>query len=140
MMRKLITLIFTLAVCVTALSASAYGQDTSGNTKSTQKAPMMSREAKVTGELVNLDCYVGQELRGAKLTTCSQESMADQPRLALLSGGKLYVLVSDDKSLRLGEKLSEFVGKRMWLIGTRKTLDGGGSALVVRGLRGELAR
>lgn len=146
-MRNLVT--FTILLAFLAVPIIAVGQGSAtgekvaskGTQETKPQAPApKGREKKLTGQLVNLDCYAGQELRGKELADCSQRNASAQSPLAILSGGKLYLLVTNDQSVKLSEKVGQFAGKSFWAVGTPKTVRGGISVLVLRGAGGELAR
>jgi hypothetical protein len=144
-MRNLVTFTFLLAFLAVPIVAVGQGSATGAKvaSKATQDTMAQSpapkgREKKMTGKLVNLDCYAAEDLTAKAIDECSQSSKSARS-LAILSGGKLYLLVTNDTSINLTEKVGQFAGKSFWAVGTPKTVAGV-SVLVLRGAGGELAR
>ena len=146
-MRKLVNFTFLLAFLAVPIVAVGQGSATGekvaskGTQDTAAQAPApKGRERKLTGKLVNLDCYAADDLRAKAIDDCSQNNKSARSPLAILSGGKLYLLVTNDSSINLTEKVGQFAGKSFWAVGTPKTVAGGLSVLVLRGAGGELAR
>ena len=88
-------------------------------------------EEKLTGEVLDLNCYVGHGAQGEKHAACAQKCIAGGAPVGLLADAKVYVLTNGDHSVNLSEKLSPLAGKKVTVTGHAKILEGGGHAFDV---------
>jgi hypothetical protein len=76
-----------------------------------------AKSGKLTGEVVDISCFVGHEGKGDKHAACAQKCIAKGLPVGLLAGNTLYavVLSSHDSP---NEKLAPFAGKLVTMTGT----------------------
>jgi hypothetical protein len=75
------------------------------------------KNGKLTGEVVDITCFIGHEGKGDKHAACAQKCIAKGLPVGLLVGNTLYavVLSSHDSP---NEKLAPFAGKLVTMSGT----------------------
>jgi hypothetical protein len=80
-------------------------------------------EGKLTGEVVDITCYVDHESRGDRHATCAQRCIDKGMPVGLVAGGKLYlVVVSSHESPNA--RLSPYAGKVVTITGKQSERDG----------------
>ena len=83
-------------------------------------------EKTVTGEIVDLMCYVDHNATGDKHASCAAMFIKHGGPVGILSDGKAYLVVGDHKTMN--DQLSEYAGKTITLKG-KLTTNGGISML-----------
>ena len=75
------------------------------------------KSGRLTGEVVDITCFIGHEGKGDKHAACAQKCIAKGLPVGLLVGNTLYavVLSSHDSP---NEKLAPFAGKLVTMSGT----------------------
>ena len=83
-------------------------------------------EKTVTGEVVDMMCYVDHGATGDKHASCAQKCVKGGGPVGLLSEGKAYLVVGDHKPMN--DQLAEYCGKTITLKG--KMAERGGIAML----------
>jgi hypothetical protein len=83
-------------------------------------------EKTVTGEVVDMMCYVDHGATGDKHAPCAQKCVKGGGPVGLLSEGKAYLVVGDHKPMN--DQLAEYCGKTVTLKG--KMAERGGIAML----------
>jgi hypothetical protein len=83
-------------------------------------------EKTVTGEVVDMMCYVDHGATGDKHASCAQKCVKGGGPVGLLSEGKAYLVVGDHKPMN--DQLAEYCGKTVTLKG--KMAERGGIAML----------
>jgi hypothetical protein len=78
---------------------------------------------KLTGEVVDITCYLDHESKGEKHSACARKCIESGMPVGLLAGGKLYaVIVSSHESPNA--KLAPYAGKLVTITGKVLQRDG----------------
>ena len=80
----------------------------------------------VTGEVIDMMCYVDHGATGDKHAPCAQKCVKGGGPVGLLSQGKAYLVVGDHKPMN--DQLAEYCGKTITLTG--KMAERGGIAMI----------
>src|SRR2546428_8119037 len=80
----------------------------------------------VTGEVIDMMCYVDHGATGDKHASCAQKCVKGGGPVGLLSEGKAYLVVGDHKPMN--DQLAEYCGKTITLKG--KMAERGGIAMI----------
>ncbi len=117
-MRRILVLLLAVATIVTA--GSAQGK------KGDKPAKSADKETTVTGEVVDVSCYLAQGAKGADHQSCAEACIkAGGPVGILSSSGKLYLSVMpDDHSGGPSAKLMDYIGKQVKATGSVHTKAG----------------
>ena len=84
-------------------------------------------EGSWTGEIVDLDCYIGNGLKGADHATCAKTCItAGKPAGLLTDSGDVILLVAGDKA----DVIAELAGQKADITG-KKSEKGGVTMIVV---------
>jgi hypothetical protein len=80
-------------------------------------------DRKLTGEVVDITCYLDHESRGEKHSACAQKCIENGLPVGIVAGGKLYaVIVSSHQSPNA--KLAPYAGKLVTITGKVVERDG----------------
>jgi hypothetical protein len=80
-------------------------------------------EGKLTGEVVDITCYLDHDSKGDKHASCAQKCIDKGMPVGLVADGKLYlVVVSSHESPNA--KLAPFAGKMVTISGKQTERDG----------------
>ena len=112
----LITSIKTIATaaCLAATPAFAHEGEDHGS---------KSKEVTVTGEVVDLTCYVDHSATGEKHADCAQKCIQmGLPAGLKASDGQTYMLIGEHKPIN--EKLAPLAGKTITVKGKESARDG----------------
>jgi hypothetical protein len=97
-----------------------------GNSGSETHLPHEGHHAssgKLTGEVVDITCYLDHESHGEKHATCAQKRIEKGMPVGIVADGKLYVvIVSGHESPNA--KLAPYAGKLVTVTGKRLERDG----------------
>jgi hypothetical protein len=85
-----------------------------------------SSEKTVTGEIVDMMCYVDHNATGDKHAGCASKCIKGGGPVGILSDGKAYLIVGDHKPMN--EELAEYAGKTITLKG--KMASNGGITML----------
>jgi hypothetical protein len=85
-----------------------------------------SAEKTVTGEIVDMMCYVDHNSTGEKHAGCAAKCIKDGGPVGILSEGKAYLVVGDHKPMN--DELAEYAGKTITLKG--KMASNGGISML----------
>ncbi|HEV2096467.1 MAG TPA: hypothetical protein VGQ82_08185 [Chthoniobacterales bacterium] len=109
---------FTAALLVAPL---ALAEDQHG------KEPLDASATKtVTGEVVDMMCYVDHNAMGDKHSTCATKCIKGGGPVGIVSDGKAYLIVGDHKPMN--DQLAEHAGKTVTVKG--KMAERGGIAML----------
>lgn len=79
----------------------------------------------VSGELVDMGCYIGHMAKGEKHTDCAAKCVSGgMPMGVLTSGGKLYLLTMDHDNPDAYNKAKDFAGKQVKVTGPTHVRNG----------------
>jgi hypothetical protein len=91
------------------------------------KEPLSAAATKtVTGEVVDLMCYLDHGAAGDKHAQCAAKCIKGNGPVGLLSEGKAYLVVGEHKAIN--EQLAEYAGKSVTIKG--KMAERGGLAMI----------
>jgi hypothetical protein len=119
-----------VAVAVLGLGGAAWAKDDGKGKKPEAAKPEAAKpaaEEKLTGEVLDMNCYADHKAAGDKHAGCAQKCLAGGAPVGLLSEGKVYMVVTGDHS-NPAQKLAAMGGKKVTLVGKAITFDGGGMA------------
>jgi hypothetical protein len=83
-------------------------------------------EKTVTGEVVDLMCYVDHNATGDKHASCAAKCIKSGGPVGIASEGKTYLIVGDHKPMN--EQLAEYAGKTITVKG--KVAERGGLTMI----------
>jgi hypothetical protein len=85
-----------------------------------------SASKEITGEVVDMMCYVDHNATGQKHAGCAAKCIKGNGPVGIVSDGKAYLIVGDHKPMN--DALAEFAGKTITVKG--KLADRGGIAML----------
>lgn len=85
-----------------------------------------SASKEITGEVVDMMCYVDHNAMGDKHSGCAAKCIKGGGPVAIVSDGKAYVIVGDHKPMN--DQLAEYAGKTITVKG--KMAERGGVAML----------
>lgn len=80
----------------------------------------------ITGEVVDLMCYVDHNSTGEKHASCAKKCIKEGGPVGILSDGKAYLIVGDHKPMN--DQLAEYAGKTITVKG--KVASNGGVTML----------
>ena len=119
-LKTAVTLGFTLALALAPfglLQAQEHEKD---------KADAAATDKTVTGEVVDLMCYMDHNASGEKHAACASKCIKGGGPVGIVSDGKSYLIVGDHKPIN--DQLAEFAGKTITVKG--KLAERGGLAMI----------
>jgi hypothetical protein len=103
-MKLAVALAFTTALAAAPLAlAQERGKENAGATK------------EVTGEIVDMMCYVDHGAKGEKHQACAEKCIKGGGPVGILSEGKTYLVIGDHKPMN--DELAPLAGKTVTLKG-----------------------
>src|SRR5947209_5614883 len=118
--KSLVVVGFTAALAIAPL-ASAHDPDDHA------KDSLDAAAAKtITGEIVDMMCYVDHNASGAKHAECAAKCIKGNGPVGIVENGKAYLIVGEHKPMNA--ELAEFAGKTITLKG--KMAERGGIAMI----------
>ena len=116
-MKRLTVLAFSLALMITALPAIAHqGHHVAGEKVVTKT---------ITGEVVDMGCYLGHAARGEKHVSCATKCLNQGMPMGLLtSNGTLYLVTLDHDNADPFNGLKDMAGKNVTVTGELLTRSG----------------
>jgi hypothetical protein len=87
-----------------------------------QEASKEKAEKEVTGEVVDMMCYVDHGAKGEKHAACAAKCIRGGGPAGITSEGKTYLVVGDHKPMN--DQLAEYAGKTITLKGKVAERDG----------------
>jgi hypothetical protein len=115
--------LFVAAVVLSAGWAAAGGKHEHGKAAA-------GKSGSFTGEIVDLNCYMGHETSGEKHENCAKMCVKGGAPMGLKTGGDLYLLVGDHAAEKAFATAKELAGGKAKITG-RVENKGGLRALVV---------
>ena len=106
-----------IAVAAIFTAALAFSPLASAQEPSKEKA-----EKEVTGEVVDVMCYVDHGAKGEKHAACAAKCIRGGGPAGITSEGKTYLVVGDHKPMN--DQLAEYAGKTVTLKGKVAERDG----------------
>ena len=85
-----------------------------------------SASKEITGEVVDMMCYVDHNATGDKHAGCAAKCIKGNGPVGIVSNGKAYLIVGDHKPMN--DTLAEYAGKTITIKG--KLADRGGVAML----------
>lgn len=79
-------------------------------------------EKEVTGEVVDLMCYIDHNSMGEKHASCAAKCIKDGGPVGITSNGKTYLVVGEHKPIN--DRLAEYAGKTITIKGKLAERDG----------------
>jgi hypothetical protein len=121
-MKRMTILFATLMLCAAALTAAAQGHV---HRAAEAKAAKATESKSVTGEVVDMGCYLAHGAHGAKHVTCATKCIAGgMPMGILTSDGALYLLTLNHDSADPFNQLKDMAGKTVTVTGDVMTRNG----------------
>ncbi|HET7497944.1 MAG TPA: hypothetical protein VFM00_06565 [Candidatus Eisenbacteria bacterium] len=115
---KRTTLILTVAIAAACL-AFALGTALAADVHAGGKPTTLS------GELVDMGCYIGHMAKGEKHADCAAKCVSGgMPMGVLTSSGKLYLLTMDHANPDAYNKAKDFAGKQVKITGPTHVRNG----------------
>lgn len=116
---KRTTLILTVAIAAACLMALALGTALAADVHAGGKPTTLS------GELVDMGCYIGHMAKGEKHADCAAKCVSGgMPMGILTSSGKLYLLTMDHANPDAYNKAKDFAGKQVKITGPTHVRNG----------------
>lgn len=116
-MKRFTALTFSLALMITALPVIAH----EGHHMPGQKAVTKT----ITGEVVDMGCYLGHAARGEKHVSCATKCLNQGMPMGLLtSNGTLYLVTLDHDNADPYNGLKDMAGKNVSVTGEFLTRSG----------------
>jgi hypothetical protein len=84
--------------------------------------PDAAASKEITGEIVDMMCYVDHNASGDKHAACAAKCIKGGGPVGITSGGKAYLVVGDHKPMN--DQLAEYAGKTVTLKGKVAERDG----------------
>lgn len=109
--------VLKIAVAATFIAALAVAPLASAQEPSKEKA-----EKEVTGEVVDMMCYVDHGATGDKHASCAAKCIKGGGPVGIRSESKTYLVVGDHKPMN--DQLAEYAGKTVTLKGKIADKDG----------------
>lgn len=117
---KRTTRILTAAVVATCLSLFALGVALAANGHEHG-----GKASVVSGELVDMGCYIGHMAKGEKHADCAAKCVSGgMPMGVLTSAGKLYLLTMDHANPDAYNKAKDYAGKQIKVTGPTHVRNG----------------
>ena len=113
-MKIAVVLTFAAALAAAPLALAAEPEKADASTK------------EVTGEIVDMMCYVDHNAVGEKHASCGEKCIKGGGPVGIVSDGKAYLVVGEHKPIN--DQLAEFCGKTVTLKG--KMAERGGIAMI----------
>ena len=113
---KVLLIVLAMVACLAGLSVGIAVSD-QGHGAATMTV--------ITGELVDMGCYVGHSAKGEKHSECAAKCIAGGMPMGLLAGnGRLFVLTMDHANPDAYNKAKKLAGKRVTVSGSRHEKNG----------------
>ena len=109
--------VLKIAVAATFIAALAFSPLAWAQEPSKEKT-----EKEVTGEVVDMMCYVDHGAKGEKHAACAAKCIRGGGPAGITSEGKTYLVVGDHKPMN--DQLAEYAGKTITLKGKVAERDG----------------
>jgi len=119
--QTLVTLGIVAALAIAPLGVLQAHENDQGKDKTDTAA-----DKTVTGEVVDLMCYLDHNAMGDKHAGCAGKCIKGGGPVGIVSNGKSYLIVGDHKPIN--DQLAEFAGKTITVKG--KLAERGGMAMI----------
>ena len=124
----------TLGLAVAALVATgtALWADAGHKHESAKEEAVQEDVVTVTGEVLDLSCYLGHGAKGKEHQKCAKDCLIKKnvPAGLLTAEGSVYLLVEDHKYEKAFKPVKELAAKQAKITG-RKVIKGGLQAILV---------
>ena len=124
--NKPTALIAAVTACLTALSFSPLALAHEGHEHGGKESTAGGAEKTLTGEVVDLICYIDHNSTGEKHASCAAKCIKEGGPVGILSEGKAYIIVGEHKPMNA--QLAEHAGKTITVKG--KVAERGGLAMI----------
>src|SRR3954471_2567217 len=124
--RPKILKIATAAIFITALAVAPCALAHDEHADSGKEKPDASASKEVTGEIVDLMCYIDHSAMGEKHAGCGSKCIKGGGPVGIVENGKAYLVVGEH--LPINDKLADSCGKTITLKG--KVSERGGMVLL----------
>jgi hypothetical protein len=112
---KVLLIVLAMVVCLAGLSVGIAVSHEGDAAKMTS----------ITGELVDMGCYVGHSAKGEKHSECATKCIAGGMPMGLLSAnGSIFLLTMDHANPDAYNKVKKMAGKRVKVSGSRHEKNG----------------
>ena len=125
-MKRILVVAMCLVMAFAAIAAAQCGTPAKAAAAGTPaaKAAPAAATTTLTGEIVDLSCYMGHGAMGADHAKCAQGCITKgQPVGFLTSDGMLYLVIGANHE-PANPKVAEFAGKKSTITGTVKESKG----------------
>jgi hypothetical protein len=129
-MKSISRIVLGAAFCALLSAMPAHATGTAAPAAKPAASSSMSHEAtapakNVTGEVVDMGCYLGHEAHGAKHIACATKCISNGMPMGLLTAdGSLYLLTLDHDNADPYNKLKSMAGKTVTVTGPVNTRAG----------------
>jgi hypothetical protein len=120
-----VTGIFVVALAISPLMIAQAHEHDATAAGGKEKAGA-SEEKEITGEVVDMMCYLDHNAMGEKHATCAATCVKGGGPVGIVSNGKAYLVVGEHKPMN--DQLAEYCGKTITLKG--KLAQRGGIAML----------
>ena len=114
--------VLTAAVAITFTAAMAFAPLAYTAEEKGKEAADASASKEVTGEVVDMMCYMDHGAKGEKHAACAAKCIKGGGPVGIASEGKTYLIVGDHKPMN--EQLAEHAGKTITVKGKVAEKDG----------------
>ena len=122
-----ITAVFVIALTVSPLTLVQAHEHENADANAKGKEKLSAEESKeVTGEVVDMMCYVDHNAVGEKHAKCATTCVKNGGPVGIVSNGKAYLVVGEHKPMN--DQLADYCGKTITLKG--KLAERGGIAML----------
>jgi hypothetical protein len=139
-MKRILGACLVLALAVFLSGAAAFAADAPAKkaapaAKAAKATPPPTKQAAVTGEIVDLGCYFGHGASGASHKECAATCIANGGPMGLLTDkGMLYVLTMNHDKMDAFNEAKKHAGEKVEISGA-STMKMGTRALEVNGVK-----
>jgi hypothetical protein len=113
--------VLTAAVAISFTAAMAFAP-LAFAAEEKAKGPDAAASKEVTGEVVDMMCYVDHGGKGEKHAACAAKCIKGGGPVGIAAEGKTYLIVGDHKPMN--EQLAEYAGKTITVKGKMAEKDG----------------
>jgi hypothetical protein len=123
-MKKFAALL-TAGLLALALGSAAFAAETSSMGSSGEHMMMSGKQVTLTGNLVDISCYVGSGAHGASHAACAKACLLKgQPFGIETSDGNIVTIFGNGPGMSYADKIAPFVEQKVTVTGTEFTGHG----------------
>ena len=131
-MKKLMTAALVAGLAGAAWAHEGHGDHAEAKEGKTAASAPAKGAMSMTGEIVDLACYMGHGTKGEKHADCAKQCVTGGAPMGLVTDKGLYLLVNDHKAEKAFNAAKELAGSKAVITGTMAN-KGGLQAVIVTG-------